>query len=82
MTNLSNNPAVIVRAPWAAAAHASKYYGLAVSELNSSKSVSEGSVFERGAHFPVTHMAYFKPPKDAFLADRKSRDRQYSKEWE
>ena len=53
-----------------------------VSELNSSKLVGEGSVFERGAHVPVTHMGFFKPPKDAFLADPKSKDRWSAKEWE
>ena len=82
MTNVNNNPAAILRAAWAAAAHTKKDYGLVVSELNSSKLVGEGSVFERGAHVPVTHMGYFKPPKDAFLADLKSTDRRSAQERE
>ena len=53
----------IVRAAWAAAAPAKKDYGLVVSDLNSSKLVGEGDVFERGAHVPVTHVGYFEPRK-------------------
>ena len=30
----------------------------------------------------MTHMGYFKPPKDAFLADLKSKDRRSAKKWE
>ena len=82
MTNVNNNPAAILRAAWAAAAPAKKDYGLVVSAFNSSKLVGEGSTFERGAHVPVTHMGYFKPPKGAFLAAPKSKDRRSAKEWE
>jgi hypothetical protein len=42
----------------------------------------EGSIFERGAHVPVTHMAFFKPPATAFLSELKSKDRWSAKEWE
>jgi hypothetical protein len=44
--------------------------------------VGEGSIFERGAHVPVTHMAVFKPPAIAFLSELKSKDRRSAKEWE
>ena len=44
--------------------------------------VGEGSIFERGAHVPVTHMAFFKPPATAFLSELKRKDRRSAKEWE
>lgn len=46
-------------------------YGEVVTELNLSKFVGEGRVFDRGPHVPVAHMGYFKPPIDAFLAELK-----------
>lgn len=53
-----------------------------MSELNASKLVGEGSVFERGPFVPITHLGYFKPPVDAFLNELKSKDRRSAKEWE
>jgi hypothetical protein len=44
--------------------------------------VGEGSIFERGAHVPVTQMAFFKPPATAFLSEQKSKGRRSAKEWE
>jgi uncharacterized membrane protein YgcG len=44
--------------------------------------VGEGSIFERGAHVPVTHMELFKPPATAFLSELKAKDRRSAKEWE
>jgi hypothetical protein len=44
--------------------------------------VGEGSIFERGAYVPVTHLAFFKPPATAFLSELKSKDRRSAKEWE
>lgn len=31
---------------------------------------------------PISHMGYFKPPADAFLADLRLKDRRSAKEWE
>lgn len=75
-------PGAAVRAAWATAKPNRRDYGMVVTELNSSKLVGEGSIFERGPHVPVTHMKYFKPPADAFLADLRSKDRRSAKEWE
>jgi hypothetical protein len=56
--------------------------GLAVAELNSSQMVGSGSVFERGNHVPVTHLAYFKSPASAFFRELRAKDRRSAKEWE
>lgn len=57
-------------------------YAAVVEELNKAKLVVEASFFERRPHFPVTHMDYFKPNKDAFMVELKSKDRRSGKEWE
>jgi hypothetical protein len=51
-------------------------------EMQSMQMVGKGSIFERGAHVPVTHMAFFKPPATAFLSELKPKDRRPAKEWE
>lgn len=71
-----------VRAAWAASKPNRHNYAAVVSELNASKLVGEGRVFERGAHVPVTQMGYFKPPGDAFLTEMRSKDRRSAKECE
>jgi hypothetical protein len=71
-----------LRAAWKAAAPTRQDFGAVVSELQSLQMVGEGSIFERGAHVPVTHMAFFKPPATAFLSELKSKDRRSAKEWE
>lgn len=71
-----------LRAAWERLAPTRKDYGKVVTELNALKLVGEGSVFERGSHVPITHMGYFKPPADAFLADLRLKDRRSAKEWE
>lgn len=38
-------------------------------------------MFKRGNHVPVTHVLYFKPPKDAFYKDLHSGGRRSAKEW-
>lgn len=67
---------------WAVAKPLRNDYAEVVSELNASKLVGEGSVFERGPFVPITHLGYFKPPVDAFLNELKSKDRRSAKEWE
>lgn len=64
-----------VRAEWAVAKPARQDYAAVVSGFNASKLVGEGSVFERGAHVPVTHVGYLKPPGSAFLSDLRPKDR-------
>lgn len=71
-----------LRGRWAGAKPARHDYAAVVTELNASKLVGEGSVFERGPHVPITHLGYFKPPVDAFLSELKSKDRRSAKEWE
>jgi hypothetical protein len=39
-------------------------FGAVLSELQSKQMVGEGLIFEREAHVPVTHMAFFKTPGD------------------
>lgn len=46
------------------------------------KFVGEGSLFERGPHVPVTHLAFFNPPVDAFYMSVQRKDRWSAKEWE
>lgn len=71
-----------VRTAWAVGKPGRHDFAAVVTELNASKLVGEGSVFERGAHVPVTHMGYFKAPTDAFLTELRSKDRRSAKEWE
>jgi hypothetical protein len=71
-----------VRTAWKRAEPNHSDYGQAVAELNSSQMVGNGSVFERGNHVPVTHLAYFKPPTSAFLSELRAKDRRSAKEWE
>jgi hypothetical protein len=71
-----------LRTTWKAAMPTRRDFGAVVSELQSTQMVGEGSIFERGAHVPVTHMAFFKPPATAFLSELKSKDRRSAKEWE
>ena len=71
-----------LRTAWKAASPICRDFGAVVSELQSMQMVGEGSIFERGAHVPVTHMAFFKPPATAFLSELKSKDRRSAKEWE
>ena len=75
-------PGAALRIAWATLKPERRDYGEVVTGLNSLKLVGEGSVFERGPHVPVTHLGYFKPPADAFLADLRSKDRRSAKEWE
>jgi hypothetical protein len=56
-------------------------YGKAVAELDSSKMVGAGTVFECGRHLPVTHMAFFKPAAIPFWSELRSKDRWSAKEW-
>lgn len=78
----SGNAAGKLRTAWATLRPSKRDFGAVVAELNASRLVGEGGVFERGAHVPVTHMGYFKPPVDAFLSELRSRDRRSAKEWE
>jgi hypothetical protein len=57
-------------------------FGAVVSELQSMQMVGEGSIFERGAHVPETHMAFFNPAATAFLSEMKNKDLRSAKEWE
>jgi hypothetical protein len=43
--------------------------------------VGDGSVFERGSHVSVTHMAFFEPPATSFLSELCGKDRRSAKEW-
>jgi hypothetical protein len=71
-----------LRTAWKAATPTRRDIGAVMSELQSMKMVGEGSIFERTAHVPVTHMAFFKPPATAFLSWRKSKYRRSANEWE
>ena len=71
-----------IRALWSSAKPTRHDFAAVVNELNSIKLVGEGSVFERGNHVPITHMALFKAPLDAFAVDLKSKDRRSAKEWD
>lgn len=70
-----------LRAAWASAKPTRHYFAIVVNELNAAKLCGEASIFERGAHVPNTHMAYFKTPTDAFLVEAKSKDQRSAKEW-
>jgi hypothetical protein len=79
----SASPALAaLKSAWKAATPTRQDFGAVVSELQSMQMVGEGSIFERGAHVPVTHMAFFKPPATAFLSELKAKDRRSAKEWE
>ena len=67
---------------WAVAKPTKVDFAAVVTDINATKLVGEASVFERGPHLPITHMAYFKPNMDAFLVELKSKDRRSAKEWE
>jgi hypothetical protein len=69
-----------LKTAWKAATPTRQDFGAVVSELQSMQMVGEGSIFERGAHVHVTHMAFFKPPATAFLSELKSKDRRSAKE--
>jgi hypothetical protein len=71
-----------LKAAWKTAAPTRQDFGAVVSELQSMQMVGEGSLFERGSHVPVTHMAFFKPPPTAFLSELRAKDRRSAKEWE
>ena len=71
-----------LRATWATATPARAQVAEVVQELSTLALVGEGSVFERGAHVPATHMGFFKPPADAFLNQLRQKDRRSAKEWE
>lgn len=49
--------------------------------MNALKLVEEGSVFKRGAHVPITHIGYFKPPADVFLSELRNKDRDPPRNW-
>jgi hypothetical protein len=63
---------VSLRSAWMAATPTRQNFCAVVSELQSLQMVGEGSIFERGAHVPVTHMEFFKPPATVFLSELKS----------
>jgi hypothetical protein len=71
-----------LKTAWKGATPENGDYGEAVAELNSSQMVGEGSVFERGSHVPITHLAFFKPPATSFLSELRNKDRRSAKEWE
>lgn len=72
----------VTTAAWRTAKPVRQDYADVVVEMNSSRLVGEGGLFDRGPHVPITHMGYFKPPTDAFLTELRSRDRRSAKEWE
>lgn len=76
------NAAALLRAAWATLKPSRRDFGAVVTELNASRLVGEGGIFERGPHVPVTHMGYFKPPTDAFFTELRAKDRRSAKEWE
>jgi hypothetical protein len=53
-----------LRSAWKAATPTRQYFGAVVSELQSMQMVGEGSIFERGADVPVTHMAFLQASGD------------------
>ncbi|PXF40470.1 hypothetical protein BWQ96_09819 [Gracilariopsis chorda] len=77
----SSAPAAL-RGMWATAKPTGHDFAAVVNELNAAKLVGEGSVFQRGPYVPITHMAFFKPPMDAFTVELKTKDRRSVKEWE
>lgn len=71
-----------LRAMWATSEPTPHDFAAVVNEINAAKLVGEGSVFERGPYFPITHMAYFKLPMDAFAVELKTKDPRSVKESE
>lgn len=53
-----------------------------MTELNASKWVGYGCVFDQWGHESVTHLGYFKPPVYSFLSDLKTKDRRSAKKSE
>lgn len=78
----TEDPCKELRALWTTVKPTRHDFAAVVNDLNSLKLVGEASVFDRGAHVPITHMAFFKAPIDAFLTDLKSKDRRSAKEWD
>ncbi|PXF40693.1 hypothetical protein BWQ96_09595 [Gracilariopsis chorda] len=76
-----SDAAARLRAAWATLKPSRHDYGKVVTELNASKLVGEGRVFESRPHVLITHMGYFKPETDAFLAGLKNKDPRSAKEW-
>jgi hypothetical protein len=66
-------------AVWKAATPTRQGFAAVVSEVQSMQMVGEGSLFESGAHVPVTHMAFFKAPAMAFLSELKAKVRRSAK---
>lgn len=62
-------PGTTVRTLWVVDKPGSRDYGEGANELNSLKLVAKRSVFEQGAHVPVSHFGYLKHPSDAFLSE-------------
>ena len=71
-----------LRAMWATSEPTRHDFAAVVNEIIAAKLVGEGRVFERGPYVPITHLAYFKPPMDAFAVELKTKDRRSVKEWE
>lgn len=71
-----------LRGLWATTEPTRHDYVAVVSKRNALKLCGESSVFERGLDMPNPHMAFFKPPMDAFAVDLKSKDRWFVKECE
>lgn len=78
----SSDPGSTLRAAWATRKPARLDYAAVVNEIKAAKLVGEASIFVPGPHVPITHMAYLKPPVDAFNSKLKSKDRRSGKEWE
>lgn len=78
----SNGAAELVRVAWATAKPTRLGYVAVVNKSNAAKVVGERGALQRAPQVPVTHLGYFKPPIDAFLTERKVKDRRFSKQWE
>lgn len=76
------NAAQVLRGAWTLAKPTSHDFAAVVTELNAARIVGKGCVFSRRPYVPVTRMAYFKPPADAFLSDLRLKDHRSAKEWE
>ena len=71
-----------LHAMWATSEPTWHDFAAVINEINAAKLVREGSIFEQGPYVPITHMASFKPPMDAFAVELKTKDRSSVKEWE
>ena len=69
-----------VRAAWTVRQPGRAQYAEVVQELNTLIMFGEGRIFDRGPYVPVKHMAYFKPPVDAFFTKLQQKDRRSAKE--